>query len=164
MVANVSFIGIFTNAMFTAIQLLWIIALPPLAHAVVKCETTVVRHAGQRAGAVAQVRDLKPPPIAGGVNGDAEAKFLFARGSGPFANNITARPDVLGIPRVVFGIPSVESVMMIGQSEEEFSAGFFCNAQLKPAAPNCFIQFTAAADRRRLDKSPLHSSSPRPAN
>ena len=101
-IADIGLIGIFVNAVLAAIQLLRVIALPPLALAVVEREVAIVRHAGQRTGPVAQMGNLKPPPIARRVNGHAEAESLIARRRRPIADDVPARTDVLRVPSVMF--------------------------------------------------------------
>src|ERR1039458_2997096 len=105
-----------------AVQEMRIESLPPFSFA--SCAGfRVVGNARHRTGFVGTVAGLEPPPVAGFVQGDAEAPTLLARGRRPIADNIAMRSDSCRVPGLMLGVPSVETVMVIGQRNEESRAG-----------------------------------------
>ncbi len=101
-VADVRLVGIFVDAVFAAIKFLRVVALPPLALTIVQRQVAVVRHAHQRTGFVAQMGHLKPPPVAGRVNGHTKAEAAVAGRRRPTADDVPVRADVLSVPSVIF--------------------------------------------------------------
>src|SRR5581483_3606004 len=109
--------------MLGAVELLRVVAVPPLPFAVDGREAAVVRNTCTRAGAVGTVRRLKPPPVARLMHCDAEPQAPPARRLCPRADHIAMRSDVARVPRVVRRIPGVETIVMVGQCEEQLRTG-----------------------------------------
>src|SRR5580658_4870302 len=105
--------------MFGAVEHLRIEAFPPLIFAVGFGDATVVGHAGHRPLLIGAVRSLEPPPVAPLVHSHAETQSLAACRGGPLSHYIAMRPVILCIPRLVFRVPCVESIMMIGQRNKK---------------------------------------------
>ena len=100
-------------------------ALPPLALAILFAEAEgVVAHTRLGAGGIVAVSGLKPVPGVGGVVGDAEAESGFAGGIAPALDEVLLGTDAHGVPLVVGGIVVVKVVVVIGQGDEVFGAGF----------------------------------------
>src|ERR1700722_17758483 len=71
------------------------------------------------------MRSLKPPPVAGLVHCDPESHVLLARGCGPGADYVAMRTDFDGVPWLMFGVPRIQAVMMVGERNKEFGSRVF---------------------------------------
>src|ERR1035438_3544090 len=105
--------------MFNAVEQMRIEPLPPLVGAFLYGMFGIVRNSGHRPGFVRAMAGLEPPPIARLMQRDAETQPLFARCRSPVANYIAVRANGSGVPQLVFRIPGIEAVMMIGQCDKQ---------------------------------------------
>src|SRR5579863_5248534 len=109
--------------MLGSLKLLRIVALVPLVADIGKSEAAVVRTPGQRPRGVGPVAGLEPPPVAGLVHSDAKAKVALAGFSRPGPDDVAVRSQVGGVPGMVFGIPGVKTVVMVGEGHKIAGAG-----------------------------------------
>jgi hypothetical protein len=65
----------------------------------------------------------------GRMNTDRKTQAILARRRRPAAEQVLARPDVYGVPRLIFGIPIVEVVVVNGQRHEIPGAILFVESQ-----------------------------------
>src|SRR5439155_18214454 len=63
------------------------------------------------------------PPVARLVNGRSELHAALARRLSPRSDHIAPRADILRVPRVMRGVPRVETVVVVRQGHEQPRTG-----------------------------------------
>src|SRR5579875_1946996 len=121
-VLNVGNVRKRVGGMLWPVELLRVETLPPLIVPVGFREAAVVRNTGQWTGSISAVARLKPPPVASLVHGYAEAKITLACLGRPRPDHIPMRAEVDRIPRMMFRIPGVKTIVMIGHRHEKLGA------------------------------------------
>ena len=104
--------------MVLGIEVLRVIAFPPLAFAVGLGEFAVIGDACFRSVDIISLCGFIPGPGMVGMKGDAEWQTVLLGSLGPPLYEVALRSDVHRVPLLVFGIPKVEVVMMVAEHKE----------------------------------------------
>ena len=101
-----------------AVEILGIESLPPFALPIGLSQLAIIGNPCLRTFLISPLASLHPVVGVGAMHGDGEFQTSCARGFFPITNNVALWPDSYGIPRLIFGIPAIEVVMMVGECHE----------------------------------------------
>ena len=108
---------------FRPVKLLWVETFPPCIFSVRLGQTTIVENVGKRTGCISTMCHLIPPPITGLMHALPHTQTAISRNFSSRADNIPIRAYALCVPLVMPGVPSVKTIMKIGQYHEKLCTG-----------------------------------------